>query len=428
MASLRSFPALHWWCCVLLASVLGCGSAVKNDYVPPPPPSVTVELPVQEEITETKDYTGTTRAFEEVEIRARVEGFLEEINFRDGEEVKAGQLLAKIDDRPFKAALAQAEASVALAKARLESARAGLSQKKAELANAQMELKRAEAVVARSPGAITESEVDLRRTNVMTAQAMVEASQADIESAQAEIAAGEAEVLKAQLNLDYTQVHSPIAGRASAKNFDVGSLVGRSDSSLLTTITQSDPIYAYFTLSENDFLEFNRQRIAEGRVAGGNPGKHVYPLFLALSDEADFTHEGYCDYTDTSIDESTGTFMVRGRFDNPQALIPPGAFVRIEVPLGQKEAMLVNPTAVGRDQAGAYLMVVNDEDTIEMRRVTLGHEYKGMQIVADGELQPTDRVVVKGIQFVRPGLKVTPHLAQEAAEEAKAPAGEPAAS
>jgi RND family efflux transporter MFP subunit len=382
---------------------------------------VTVELPVEEEVTETKEYTGNTRAFEDVAIHARVEGFLDAIEFNDGDEVKAGQLLARIDNRPFKAALEQAEAAVALAKARLQNAQAGLSQAQARQANVQAELQRVLAAVQRSPGSISETEIDLRRTQVATETASIEAAQAMIASARAEISAGEAEVTQAKLNLDYTEVRSPINGRISEKKFDVGSLVGTPGATLLTAVVQADPIYATFTMSENDFLRFNRERIADDRdvpTAGVEKEKRV--LFLALSDETDFTHEGYCDYTDTSIDQSTGTYLVRGRFDNPQRLIPPGAFARIQVPLEKTPSLLVSQSAVGLDQGGSYVLVVNDKNVVEMRRVTTGGVYDGKQAIASGELKPTDRVIVSGLQFVRPGVTVTPGEAEAAPAAAAA--------
>lgn len=421
--SLIHLARAPWLAIFALSLSVGCGSSGKNEYVPPPPPVVTVELPTSDEIVETKEYTGTTRAFENVEIHARVEGFLDAIEFQDGDNVKAGQLLARIDPRPFKAALEQAEAALELAKAHLQSARAGLSQSQARLANAQTELQRVLAAVQRSPGSISESEIDLRRTQVMTETAAVEAAQAQIASAEAEISAGEAEVTKAQLNLAYTEVRSPIDGRVSEMKFDIGSLVGRGTDTLLTTVVRYDPIYATFTLSENDFLRFNRERIADNReIVGASDAKKVRPLFLALSDEDTFSHEGYCDYADTSIDESTGTFLVRGRFDNPSRLITPGAFVRIQVPLEKQPALLINQTAVGLDQGGSYVLVVNPDNVVEMRRVTLGGTYEGRQIVSSGELKPTDRVIVQGVQFVRPGVTVTATEANTETEEASTPA------
>jgi RND family efflux transporter MFP subunit len=403
---------------LLLAVISGCGDSGSNQFVPPPPPEVVIETPIQEDVVETKEYTGTTRAFQEVEIHARVEGFLDSVDFEDGQDVKAGKLLAVIDPRPFKAAVEQAEAAVALAKAREKSAQAGLSQAVARLANMQGELQRVLAAVQRSPGSISESEIELRRTQVTTETAAIEAAQAQISSAAAEIAAAQAEVTKAKLDLDYTEVHSPIDGRIKQRSFDVGDLVGRGNATLITTVTRADPIYAEFSLSEDDFLRFNRERIADNPENAGNTDTQERKLLLALSDETEFLHDGYCDYTDTSIDQSTGTYLVRGRFDNPQKLIPPGGFVRIQVPLEKKASLLVSQSAVGLDQGGSYLLVVGDDNEVEMRRVTTGGVHEGKQIIVSGELKPTDRVIASGVQFVRPGVKVTPTEAK--AEEATA--------
>jgi RND family efflux transporter MFP subunit len=407
---------------VLVAMVSGCGDSGTNQYIAPPPPEVVIESPLQEDVVETKEYTGTTRAFQEVEIHARVEGFLDSVDFQDGQDVTAGQLLARIDPRPFKAAVEQAEAAVALAKAREKSAQAGLSQAVARLANMQGELQRVLAAVQRSPGSISESEIELRRTQVATETAAVEAAQAQIASAAAEIAAGQAEVTKAKLDLDYTEVRSPINGRIKQRSFDVGDLVGKGNATLITTVTRANPIFAEFSLSEDDFLRFNRERIAENPENAGNTDTNERKLLLALSDETQFLHDGYCDYTDTSIDQSTGTYLVRGRFDNPQKLIPPGGFVRIQVPLEKKASLLVSQSAVGLDQGGSYLLVVNDDNEVEMRRIITGGVHEGKQIVAGGELKSTDRVIASGIQFVRPGIKVTPAEAKAEAAPAEAEA------
>lgn len=386
----------------------GCIGQQRNAYVAPPPPDVTVATPVEQEVLETKEYTGTTKAFEAVEIHARVEGFLESIEFRDGENVNEGQLLARIDARPYQATLEQAKASLALAQARLLSARASTESAKAELANRKAELERAQTAEQRSPGAVTQSEIDLLSTQVMTAAAAVESAEAAITSAQAEIQAAEAEMTKADLNLSYTEVHSPISGRIGQKNFDVGSLVGTNGATLLTTVVRYDPIYAYFSISEPDFLRFNRERIAQEGELPNSEGAVERPIQLGLGDEEGYPHEGVYDYGDITLDETTGTFMARGRFENKNRLIPPGAFVRIQVPLKKRKALLVDETAVCRDQLGTYLLVVNDQQVVETRRVTLGGKIDGRSIVRDGELRADDRVVVHGLQMSRPGAKVNP--------------------
>lgn len=406
---LRTFR-WSWIGAAAVATLLGCSQ--PNQYVPPPPPEVTVSLPIQQDVVDSRDYTGTTKAFEAVDIRARVEGFLESVEFREGDDVKRGQLLCRIDPRPFQAALAQARAGVELAKARGQSAVVGRTSAEAELANAEAQLRRAMAADQRVAGAVTQQEIDEKKTAVLVARAAVQSAEAAIGSAQAEVAAGNAEVEKAQLNLNYTQVASPIDGRVGQKNFDVGSLVGRADSSLLTTVVRYDPIYANFTISELDFFQFNREHIAkEGNqpdAAETRPSRERRTIHLGLGDEQGFPHKGYVDYADLAVDESTGTYLVRGRFDNPNRLIPPGAFVRIQVPLEIEQALLVSQEAVGRDQGGAYLLVVNGDNVVETRRVELGGTHEGLQVIRGGELKPDDRVVVKGVQMARPGATVVP--------------------
>ena len=162
-------------------------------------------------------------------------------------------------------------------------------------------------------------------------------------------------------------------------------------------------------MSEQDFLRFNRERIAQDRnLPSTNSQGKVRTVLLSLGDEEDYPHEGEIDFADLALDESTGTFLVRGRFANPEEEIPAGAFVRIRIPMAKKRAMLVPETAVGRDQGGAYVLVVDAENTVRLKRVTLDGKHEGSQIVLGGELQPTDRLVLEGIQMSRPGATVTP--------------------
>jgi membrane fusion protein (multidrug efflux system) len=353
-----------------------------------------------------------------VEIRARVEGFLQSIKFEEGKAVKKGDLLFVIDPRPFQAVLDQAEAAAELAAASLESAKAELERARAEVKNAEAQLSRAEQAIAASPGAVTREELDLRRTAVLTAKAVEDAARAAIASAHAQIAASEAAVTEAELNLSYTQVRSPIDGRAGRKLIDLGNLVGAGEQTLLTSVVRYDPIYAFFAVSESDLLQFTREALKQAP-----PGTSTRELkldktiFLGLGDEKGFPHEGKADYADLAVDQSTGTYLVRGVFPNSDLLIPPGAFVRIQCPRQQIEATLIDQRAVGRDQSGAYLLVVDENNVVERRPVELGGKYNGMQAVS-GEIGPEDRVIVNGLQRARPGAKVAP---QEAEPPADAP-------
>ena len=392
--------------CGLLAGVVSVGCQPANQYQEPPLPKVTVAHPALETVVASKEFTGTTEAVNLVDVRARVEGFLESIEYEEGKEVEQGDLLFTIDARPFEAELAQAKASVQLAHARVASAEAEQQRAVAEVANANAQLARS--AKAAASGAVTEAEIDLLKTAVLTARAGVEAAKAAIASAQAEIAAGEALVTQALLNLDYTKIRSPIKGRAGRRLVDVGNLVGSGESTLLTNLIQYDPIYAFFTINENDLLDFNRRHLAEGDDADKEV-KLDRQVFVGLGDEEGYPHEGRADYADLAVDQSTGTYTIRAVVQNADRLIPPGAFIRVRVPLEEIEAVLIDERAISRDQAGAYLLVVNSEDTVERRTVTLGGSYHGKRAVL-GPIGPEDRVIVNGLQRARPGLPVTPTL------------------
>jgi membrane fusion protein (multidrug efflux system) len=402
---------------ILVSCLFTAGCQPANVYQEPPPPPVTVANPELRKVVDTIIFTGTTEAVEMVDIRARVEGFLLSIEFDEGKAVKKGDLLFRIDPRPFDAALAQAEASVELATAREQSAQAELLRTKAEVINAETQLDRVKKAIRISPGAVTQEELVLRDTAVKTAKAAEAAAEASISSANAQIAAGVAMVEQADLELSYTEVLSPIDGRAGRKLVDVGNLVGAGESTLLTNVISYDPVYGFFTVSETDLLKFNRQQIErEASSSSDEEMKLDRTIFLGLGDEEGFPHEGKADYADLAVDQSTGTFLIRGVFPNAKRLIPPGAFIRVQVPGDEIEVLLIDERAIGRDQAGAYLLVIDPNNTVERRTVQLSGKYHGMQAVS-GPIGPDDRVIVNGLQRARPGAKVAPQLRQPAAEE-----------
>lgn len=410
---------------VCSCGVLVPGCQPTNVYQEPPPPPVTVARPVVQKVIDSEQYTGTTEAMEKVDIRARVEGFLQSIEFEEGKQVKAGDLLFVIDPQPFEAVLAQAEAAEELATAMLASAKAELARAQAEVANSEAQVKRVEQAINVSPGAVTREELDLRRTAVLTAKAAEDAAQAAIASANAQIEASKAAVTEAKLNLSYTQVRSPIDGRAGRRMVDLGNLVGAGGQTLLTSVVRYDPIYAFFAVSETDLLAFTREALKD--APSGTSTREMKldkTIFLSLGDEQGFPHKGKADYADLAVDQSTGTYLVRGVFPNPDRLIPPGAFVRIQCPRKHIEATLVDQRAVGRDQSGAYLLVVDKNDDVERRPVELGGKYEGMQAVT-GSIGPEDRVIVNGLQRARPGAKVAPQEVEPTSETTDEPPTQP---
>jgi RND family efflux transporter MFP subunit len=394
---------------MLLGFCLGCEK--KNVYVPPPPPEVIVGRAEQRSVTEYHEYTGNTQASESVQIRARVGGYLDSLHFKDGATVSQGDLLFIIDQRPYKA--------------QLDEATADLEGKKA---NADVQLSVYKRDLALLPSkAVTPEEVDIQKGNWLTAKAAV--------------AQSEAMLRQAQLNLDYTEIHAPIDGRLSRRLIDVGNLIV-ADTTLLTSIARYDPMYAYFNVNEGDFLADLKQhrqnpldtmeKSYDPPISAANPaasksaaseeagkaGKnqsalnvaklHV-PVDMGLADEDGYPHTGYIDFVDNTVDPGSGTILLRGVFSNPKPyFLTPGLFVRIRVPYATRtHALLVPERALGTDQAGRYLLIVNSKNIVERRSVKVGSLVDRLRVIKQG-LKPDEQFVIEGLQHARPGIKVHP--------------------
>lgn len=351
--------------------------------MPPPPPEVTVQQPQRRDIVDHVNFTGNTRATATVELRARINGYLQQIAFEDGASVKQGDLLFVIEPAPFQAAL---EARIA-----------DLERAKAILQLAQVELRRNETLEQRKIA--SQQDVDQRR--------------ADLSTARANVAVAQAAVTNAQLDLDYTEIRAPVSGRIGRHLVDVGNLI-QSQQTLLATIESIDPIHAYFYVSESDLLRF-RQMIRDHELP--DPEEQPPLMRLGLSNENGFPHEGYVDFRDLGVNPDTGTILVRALFPNPRQILLPGLFVRLRAPVGEpKPRLMIDERAVATDQRGKYVLVVNDENKVEYRSVELGLAEKGMREVTDGVL-PQDWVVVNGLQRARPGATVAPQRAEPAAAD-----------
>lgn len=357
---------------VLMTSLNGCGS--QNTFQPPPPPEVSVAHPVTREIADSMEFIGTTRATASVDLRARVNGYLEKILFEDGADVVANQELFIIEQAPYVAAL--------------DSAKAALQKAQAELQLAQSQYRRLEPLVAQR--AITAEELEIQAAQVATSQA--------------DVAAAEAALKTAQLDLQYTVIRAPLAGHIGRHLVDIGNLV-EAQQTLLAEIQSIDPIYAYFDVSESDLLRF-MEMLRRNELP--DPEKNPPTLHLGLADEPDFPHTGKLDYRELGLNETTGTTQRRGIFANPDRRLLPGMFVRIRAQIGEPvPRLVVDERAIGADQRGDFLLVVNDENVVEYRPVRLGIDSGGMRVVEQG-ITAEDLVVVNGLQRARPGAEVQP--------------------
>lgn len=362
---------------ILIASLTLAACAGEEQAAPPPPaPEVRVANPVTRDVTNYAEFTGRTQAYESVEVRARVSGELREMHFQASQRVNRGDLLFVIEPEPYAAARDIALASIA--------------QWEAELARAQSDLSRL--AQALETEAVSEQEVDK--------------AAADVKTAEANLASANASLVNAELQLSYTEVRSPISGMASRNLVDIGNLVGSGDNTLLTIVNRVDPIYAYFDVSEAIMLW--ALSIAGGTLGEGQP-REDSELFLGLDDEEGWPHEGIIDYYDNTVDTSTGTIQVRGRFDNPTLKLFPGLFARIRVPVGELPgAVLVDENAIGTDLGGKFVLVVGGDNIVELRHIEPGPlQQDGMRVVLAG-LDAGERYIISGLQRARPGLPVTP--------------------
>lgn len=381
---------------VLLAGLLaGCGGEGKQAAGGPPPPAVTVAKPVQQSVADYDEYVGRFVPIDSVEVRARVSGYLDQVNFKDGQMVKAGDLLFTIDKRPFQTTLDQAKAN--------------LEQARANLAFAETDLQRAQQLV---------------RDHTITEQAFDQRTQAK-RVAEASVAAQEAAVRSASLDLEFTELRAPIDGRIGDRRVSPGNLIsGGSTGSTtpLATIVSYDPIRFEFTFDEAAYLRY--QRLAQEGPASRSGGAEVS---LQLIDEKDFPHKGRMDFIDNVIDRGTGTIRGRAVLDNPDDLFTPGMFARVRVQASEPAtALLVPDAAIGSEQVRKYVLVVGQDDKATQKFVELGRVVGGKLRVVKSGLAPDDRVIVNGLAKVRPGQKVTPK--EEGAAPANGAAGGPQAS
>ncbi|MBL8845898.1 MAG: efflux RND transporter periplasmic adaptor subunit [Hyphomicrobium zavarzinii] len=361
----------------------GCGESQPNaQAVAPPAPKVTVAKPVKKLVSDFDEYVGRFVAYDFVEVRSRVSGYLDKIHFTDGQMIKEGDDLFTIDRRPFEAALAQAKAA--------------REQAEANLAFAESDLKRGESLI---------------RGTTITQQTLDQRTQAK-RVAEASVTAQEAAQRQAELDLQFTELKAPISGRIGDRRVSVGNLVTggtAGNTTLLATVVSVDPIRFEFTMDEASYLRYLRAA-TEAAATSSNRGMSL-PVKLKLIDERDFVHEGKIDFVDNAIDRSSGTIRGRAEFRNPDGKLTPGMFGRIQIAVSKPAvALLVPDSAIGTEQVRKFVYAVSPDDVANPKYVTLGSVVDGMRVITDG-LDSDDTVVVNGLMRVRPGTKVSPQQA-----------------
>ena len=388
MIGARSIGAL-----VCGASLLLGACEDRNKYQPPPAPEVGVAKPQQRPITLYLELTGNTSAFNKVELVARVQGFLAKVGYKDGDRVAAGTTLFEIERAPYETSLQIAEAS--------------REQQAALLVQAEADLSRQLALQQRQ----------------VASEARLDESRSKRDATVAALEQAKGQVQQAKINLGYTEIKAPFAGVVTARLVDPGSLVGASGPTKLATIVQVDPIYVNFNVNEQQVLQIRDQLRSQGlTIKDLGP----IPVEVGLQTETGFPHKGVINYIAPDLDQSTGTLAVRALLDNQDRVLLPGLFVRVRVPVQSAvESLLVPDRALGNNQLGRYVLVVNDKNIVDQRQVETGDAVDGgLRIIKSG-LAPQDRIVVTGTQRAIPGTAVKPVDAPVTAS-AVAPAAEAA--
>ena len=361
------------WLVVLVLVLLLSGCREKPKQQPPPPPKVTVARPVQRMVSDDLEVPGNTQAIYTVQLVARVAGYLEKVLFQDGQIVKKGQPLFLIQQNTYQDNLQQAEAAVL--------------QFRANLVYAQAQWERYSKLVLEKAG--SQSDVDNWRFQR--------------DQAQANLRSAEAQVSLAQLNLSYTDVRAPFDGRMDRRLRDPGNLVGAGENTVLASINQIDPMYLYFNIADVDLARL----LKSSRGIPGVAAPQKWPVFAGLPNEEGYPHRGYLDFAAISLTTTTGTLLMRGILPNANGQILAGLFARVRVPIEQRTALVVPEVAIGHDQQGSYVFVVNEKNVVERRSVKTGPTVDNLRAIDEG-LKGTEWVIVKGLVKATPGRQVTP--------------------
>jgi multidrug efflux system membrane fusion protein len=364
--------------CGASALLSGCGS--RNTFVPPPLSKVVVAQPLQSPVTLYIYLTGNTAPYRTANLVARVQGYLESIDYKDGAAVTKGTLLFGIERDTYQAQVDQATAQL-----------------------------------AKDQSVLAQAQVNLTRYQTLEQQKSIAAQQAQdqsfvVQQDKATVGIDQANLQTAKINLGYTSVTAPFDGIATNHQIDLGNLVGGAGPTTLATVVQTNPIYVNFTVSEPQFLAIRRSNAKAGRPADTSDLTYLstIPIEIGLQDEDGYPHKGHLDYVSPQVDPSTGTVAIRGIFDNKNNALVPGLFVRVRGPIGRADkALLTRSDAIGTSQEGSYVLVVGPDNVVQRKIVKTGQQ-QGRLVIIESGLNPGDWVVIEGIQQAFPGAKVAP--------------------
>jgi multidrug efflux system membrane fusion protein len=360
-------------------ALASCGS--KNAYIAPPPPKVVVAQPVQEPVILYLNLTGNTAPFRSVTLVARVQGYLESIDYKDGAAVTKGTQLFGIERDVYQAQLDQAKGQL-----------------------------------AHDEAVLGEAQVDLTRYQTLEQEKSIARQQAEdqafvVQQDKGTVGLDQANVETANINLGFTRVIAPFDGVVTNHQVDLGALVGMSGPTTLATIVQNDPLYAYFTASEPQILALRRNLAKRGESLRTTDLSDI-PVEIGLQDEEGYPHKGHMDYVSPQVDSSTGALTGRALFDNKDHALLPGLFVRVRVPIArQDKALLTRDDAIGTSQEGSYVLVVGPDNVVQRKIVKTGQRQGQIRIIESG-LDPGDWVVTEGVQRAFPGAKVEPQRSE----------------
>jgi multidrug efflux system membrane fusion protein len=367
---------------IALPALAGCGS--KNTYVAPPPPKVVVAQPLQQPVTLYLELTGNTEPLNSVKLVARVEGYLESIDYRDGAAVKKGTQLFGIERDIYQA--------------KLDAAKGQLVRDQAVLEEARMNLTRYQKLQQQQ--SIASQQAEDQAYTVQQAEAAVLVDQANVDTA--------------SINLGFTSVRAPFDGVVTNHQADLGALVGVSGPTTLATIVQTDPLYVYFTVSEPQVLAIRRDRAQAGHPVSTTDLSSILsiPVEIGLQNEEGYPHKGHLDYASPQVNTATGALTARALFDNGDQTLLPGLFVRVRIPIAhQNKALLTRNDAIGTGQEGSYVLVVSADNIVQRKTVKLGQKQGQLRIIESG-LDPGDWIVTEGTQRAFPGDKVEPQRSE----------------